>query len=401
MTDDPDFFALARDVADSIAARAEPAVGGSRWQTANYSGRPQYSTDIFAGTTGITIFLADLFAQTGHAAYRDLAEGGAMWVDGETRAELTAPDRDASLYYGLAGVGISFLRLFETTGRQRWLDAALARARATRRTELEVAEIMRGAAGVGIFLLRAHQATGDQSHLDAAVDVGNWVLDRAEVDDVGWRWPYRRSSGTAGSAIGFVHGTAGIACFLAELYRFTHDSRLKDAVVGAARWIESQALDVPFSLAWGRWPGDDDPPRFQWCHGAPGIGLFAVRAYEAVGDGTLLDLALRSGESTYQAGDCRENPSQCHGLAGNGETLIELARVTGDQRWIQRAREFGRLATAYREDTPGGPRWRGDEPGNYSPDFMLGAAGAGHFFLRLARAEHVPMPLMVLPGPAG
>ncbi len=400
MTDAPDFLALARDVAGSIAARAEPAVGGSRWQTIDYSGQPQYSTDIFAGTTGITIFLADLFAQTGHTAYRDLAEGGAMWVDGQTRAELTAPDRDASLYFGLAGVGIALLRLFEATDRQRWLDAALARARAARRVEFESAEIMRGAAGIGIFLLRAHQATGDRSHLDVAVDVGNSVLDGAKIEDAGWHWPYKRPSGAVGSSTGFVHGAAGIACFLAELFRFTHDSRLGDAVVGAARWIESQALDTPFGPGWGRWPGDNAPPRFQWCHGAPGIGLFAARAYEAIGDRSLLDLALRGGESTYQAGDYRQNPSQCHGLAGSGETLIELARVTGDRRWLRRAREFGRLAAEYREDTLSGPRWRGDEPGNYSPDLMMGSAGAGHFFLRLARPDLVPMPLMVLPGPA-
>ena len=154
------------------------------------------------------------------------------------------------------------------------------------------------------------------------------------------------------------------------------------------------------ALPGGGGPATTQPPRFQWCHGAPGIGLFAVRAYEAIGDESLRDLALRSGESTYQAGDYRENPSQCHGLAGNGETLIELGRVTGDQNWLQRAREFGRQAKVYREETPSGPRWRGDDPGNYSPDLMMGAAGTGHFFLRLARPELVPMPLMVPPGPA-
>ena len=31
---------------------------------------------------------------------------------------------------------------------------------------------------------------------------------------------------------------------------------------------------------------------------------------------------------------------------------------------------------------------------------MMGSAGAGHFFLRLARPDLVPMPLMVMPGPA-
>ena len=43
---------------------------------------------------------------------------------------------------------------------------------------------------------------------------------------------------------------------------------------------------------------------------------------------------------------------------------------------------------------PGGS---GDEPGNYSPDFMMGSAGLGHFFLRLARPDTIDMPLMAAP----
>ena len=41
--------------------------------------------------------------------------------------------------------------------------------------------------------------------------------------------------------------------------------------------------------------------------------------------------------SPFAYGDVRRNPSQCHGLAGNGELFVELYRLTGDARWRHRA----------------------------------------------------------------
>ena len=76
---------------------------------------------------------------------------------------------------------------------------------------------------------------------------------------------------------------------------------------------------------------------------------------------------------------------------------MELWRVLGDDTWLGRAVEFGEAAAAYREEGPDGARWRGDEPSNYSPDFMMGSAGLGHFFLRLARPDTIDMPLMAAP----
>ncbi|GAG12760.1 unnamed protein product, partial [marine sediment metagenome] len=105
---------------------------------------------------------------------------------------------------------------------------------------------------------------------------------------------------------------------------------------------------------------------------------------------------VRCAEATYAAGDVRRNASQCHGLAGNGELFLEMKRIFGGG-WQARAEEFGALAAAYKEGAGPVDKWRSDEPGQYSPDFMTGAAGTGHFFLRLARPESVSMPLMLRP----
>ena len=393
MPDTERFLDLSIDVARLIAAAAEPDVAGSRWRTRTYFGEDAYGTDVFAGSAGPVILLASLYRITGDTRHRDVAESGALWIEAQTRRALTATDRDPSLYFGVAGDGMTFLHLYESTGRERWLNLVGTRVKALRGFAYDDEDILVGAAGAGIFLLRAHQVTGDAAALDLAVAAGEHLLQHASVDDGGWHWPWHRGSGTF-NGVGFAHGTAGIACFLAELSRYVGDQRLPEAVLGAAHWIDADAETGP---AWRRWPGDERPARVQWCHGAPGIGLFAVRAFAALGDDALKDLALRAAEATYAAGDAQANPSQCHGLAGNAELFLELWRVLGDDAWLGRAVEFGAAAAAYREEGPDGARWRADEPGNYSPDFMMGSAGLGHFFLRLARPDAVDMPLMAAP----
>ena len=65
-----------------------------------------------------------------------------------------------------------------------------------------------------------------------------------------------------------------------------------------------------------------------------------------------------------------------------------------DELWLDRAREFADLAMAYRANLPEGDAWPTDEPGLYSADFMYGASGLGHYFLRLQQPRDVKMPFM-------
>ncbi len=402
MTNSDRFLNAAQSVADSLAAMAEPAVGGTRWETLNYAGDRQYSTAVFGGMAGVIFLFSDLFRVTGDTKAREVAEAAAMWVELESKAALTEPAANPSLYSGLAGHGQMFLHLFEATGRDRWLRCALARARALGRAVYPDTHMLSGSSGSLIFLLRAYHTTGDETLLATARALGDDILRCATRDATGVRWAWDRPAGrtTPHSTFfgtGFGHGASGVAYALAELWSVTRDDTLQDAVTGTIAWIESVAINTAYGVGWGRWPDDPHDPRVQWCHGPPGIGLFAIRAAEIFANDQFLDLALRCGQATQGAGDIRENPSQCHGLAGNGELLLELARVTGDDSWVTYAADFGDAAMAYQHDVDGAVQWMGDEPGNYSPDFMLGSAGLGHYFLRIARPTDVHMPLMVVP----
>ena len=396
MPDTERFLAAAQSVADSIAAQARPAVGGARWETRSYTGRPQYAATVFGGTAGVVFLFADLFRVTGDPKAREVAESAAMWVESQSKSELREVDADAGLYFGMSGHGQMCVHLYGATGRRRWLQAAQARARAVARATWPDAHVLSGSAGSVIFLLRLYQATSQQGVLDAAARAGAHITKTVECDHDGARWDWLREGQRRFSA-GFVHGASGIAYALAELWRFTGDDEIRQLVYDAWNWIEAVALEDDHGICWNRWPGDSHRPRVQWCHGAPGIGLFAARVSEIFDDDNLRRFARRCAHATLAVGDVRNNPSQCHGLAGNAELFIELARVDNDKSWMSRAYTFGDAAMAYREEHDGDVRWLGDEPGNYSPDFMLGSSGLGHFFLRLVQPKEVQMPLMVRP----
>ncbi len=135
-------------------------------------------------------------------------------------------------------------------------------------------------------------------------------------------------------------------------------------------------------------------PRCQWSHGAAGIGLTFLTAFRVLKDSRYLDLAVQGAHATYGYGDFRKNYTQCTGLAGSGELFMEVYRATGDGRWKQRAIEFALLGLDYRESTPQGDAWPTDAPGLHSADFLYGAAGVGHFFLRVLSDGRLSMPLM-------
>ena len=88
------------------------------------------------------------------------------------------------------------------------------------------------------------------------------------------------------------------------------------------------------------WPPIDAPwgevatrVRVQWCHGAPGL-------VTTLGDLMPRELALAGGELTWRAGPLRKGANLCHGTAGNGFAFLRLLELTGDERWLGRARSF-------------------------------------------------------------
>jgi lantibiotic modifying enzyme len=399
--------ALARTGADSvygyIARSAEAGPDGVWWQTLSFENVPHVCADVYNGVAGVTLFLTDYARLTGTPAAGALARRGLDWcADAGRPLHPDFPDwPDTSLGVGWAGIGLAWLRLAQATGDA----AALGRAAAIA-ADLAAAEpgphtsFLFGAAGEGLFLLRVGEATRDDRYLAGAERYGAWLARVAVQDRAGAHWPMRVGGPRAWT--GFGMGAAGIGYFLLELHRATGAARWSALTRAAAATLAAQAQPDGGGVSWPIYVGGDAsaPPhapagrRWKWCTGAPGTGLFYARAAAVLGEGAFLETATAAGESTWAHRGEVDGPGQCHGLAGSAGLLLELARLTRAAVWQGRAEVLARQALAARVTTPAGDVWPIDEPGLYSPDFMCGAAGVGHFFLRLAAPAPTRMPLL-------
>ncbi len=147
---------------------------------------------------------------------------------------------------------------------------------------------------------------------------------------------YRHTAHILGPAHGFagnVHALRG----------YVPAAKLRERVTAV---LERTAL-LENGLA--NWPvyglpteGVDRQIRVQWCHGAPGI-------LATLADLMPLELAIAGGELIWQAGPLRKGAGLCHGTAGNGYAFLKLFALTGEQRWLDRARCFAMHAVEHVE----------------------------------------------------
>jgi len=82
--------------------------------------------------------------------------------------------------------------------------------------------------------------------------------------------------------------------------------------------------------------GFPSKPLVQDCHGAPGI----VSRLATTTDARLRGLLVEGGELIWAAGPLAKPPGLCHGTDGNGYAFLKLHAMTGETRWLERARAF-------------------------------------------------------------
>ncbi|HET8522548.1 MAG TPA: lanthionine synthetase LanC family protein, partial [Thermomicrobiales bacterium] len=207
---------------------------------------------------------------------------------------------------------------------------------------------------------------------------------------------------------GLAHGAAGIALALAELFQATNDARYRVAADLAFAYERHW-----FDATQGNWPdlreaaARNATPRHAlafstyWCHGAPGIGLSRLRAYDILHDPRLrMDAAIALGttrrmiEASLPLPSGSVNFSLCHGLAGNADVLLLGAQLLPEvcAGAAELAAQVGATGSSRHSGTD--CDWPSGAPGGISPSLMLGLAGIGHFYLRL----HDPsLPSVLLP----
>ncbi len=385
-----DSMAGAESVYRFIERTAERVPEGVRWQTINYSNEPEYHYNAFNGCGGIGLFLAEYGRQTGHSDAVDLAREANRWC-----STVEAEGFERGLLLGRTGAALSWIGLSQVTGDPLPEYCVQNADVLLREDPGPFTDLMGGAASNGFYLLHLWKATQDTRFLEGARRNGTWLCEQLVRDEQGCHC-LCRPDGEFGDRpfLGAAHGISGVAHFLILLFEATGETVWASEARDILATLERHASEVHGGLNWVSMLGNTELNRCQWSHGAPGIGIVFLKAAQVLGESSYREIAIKAGEATYNYGDFRKNITQCIGLSGCGELFVELYRDLGDELWLQRAQEFAEMAMPYRDELPEGDAWPTDEPGLYSADFMYGASGLGHYFLRLTDPQDVAMPFM-------
>ena len=320
----------------------------------------------------------------------------AHWLAGAPRA--VGPILPG-LYVGEAGLGAALLAAGQVLDDAALLALAATRGRWIATLPHTSPDLYHGTAGRLRFHLWLWDETGDPEHLDAALQAGNHLLAIAEDPGHGgvrWTIPpdYEAASGSA--YLGYAHGTAGIADALLDLFKASADERFLATAQGAARWLARHARPVLDDDSGLTWPGltmhplspslhlrvDTEQGPF-WCHGATGIGRFFLHAAELEAFPDAWEIAARA--ARFAARGARwSGATQCHGLAGNIEFLLDMAQATGDRAYLAEARSLARLLDAFAGEQDGLLVFPSEDPDCFSPDYMVGYAGIAVCLVRLS-----------------
>ncbi len=334
--------------------------------------------DVYSGDAGVSILFTGLYRATKEDRWKTAA------VAALDRAFTLREKLDSGLYTGRAGVGQAYIDAYHAIGDPALLERARVCAEDL---TFRVTDIISGAAGTGIFLLNLYGVTKDKAHRAQIEKAAAYLARLADRKEGRARWAISPGSRVY---VGFSHGAAGIGYFLLHAARVTGNKDYRVLAEEAARYIVSRAENEGGD-GWHWWrtdpPQKDEMVRIQWCHGAPGTGLFfadMVRHTDTHKDalGRCLATTRRRGRTARRSG------CQCHGVAGNAELFLSAYPILKDKTLLDEARRFGSAMLA-----PSGAGHR--VAGQYDASYMTGWAGVGHFFLRLADPGKVALPMMV------
>ncbi len=331
-------------------------------------------SELYSGTSGIALFLHRLASLTGERIFRLTAEAALRQALGKL------PEIGGALYSGPLGVFCVAAEI-----RREFDEEMVLRKIEPDRSKLDVID---GSAGAIAALLNLHGRAPGARLLDAAMRHGDLLLEEASRTEDGWSW---KTIEATRNLTGFSHGASGVGWALLELYHVTQEHRFRAAAIEAFRYEQSC-----FNSNEQNWPdfrGEEPTYSVFWCHGATGIGFARLRAWQILNDQELLAEA-RTALAKVDGSPPLATFSLCHGRAGNADLLIYASEVLGEKGWLTAAEAVAQEGWERfeRRRVP----WPCGLPGaNETPDLMLGLAGIGYFYLRLADPSRVPSVLML------
>ena len=336
------------------------------------------------GAAGTLAVLARACHHDSGPGVRDAVETAAGWLDRRLPAE---PRTLPGLYFGRAGAAWAMFDAARLLGDERLAGRAVDLARRLP-TRWPNPDVCHGTAGAGFACLYLAAATGDARLAGKVTECAEHLVAAAQHrdGDVFWPIPAGFDSALAGlTHYGFAHGMAGVGTFLLAAGQALGDERYLDLARLAGATLR-RAVHRPGDAAW--WPvGEEPDPRqpyrmAHWCSGSSGIGTFLLRLWLFTNDSADRELAEAAAVAVRRV-TWQVTTAYCHGLAGDGQFLLDLAQALGDERYRHWAEESAARLDTSAVEHDGRMVVPADDGTSFHAGYGTGLAGVADFLLRL------------------
>lgn len=237
-----------------------------------------------------------------------------------------------------------------------------------------------GVAGHGLTHLRLWSLTREAAHLREARKMADILCEAALVRPQGLAWEDPDSE--QGAGLGWMEGASGIALFL--LYAF--------CTTGDPRYLRVGEQGLQFDMAHGRESGASfgfsrrtrasDTIQMPYLeHGTAGVGTVALRYLAVTRRPVYAEFAERIRGSV--AHKYAVVPGLFSGLAGLGNYLLDAHQLLQDPRDLALAHRVAQGIRLFRVPRGDGMAFPGLDQGKLTCDYAEGSAGIGLFLHRL------------------
>lgn len=392
------------------------------WSQETQGGRltPVYSAcaaDLYGGTSGIALFLAELYQFTHDRQQLRTIEAA---VNQAWTVYARLPKNvQHGFYVGCSGIAFALIRIGELLQRDVLIERGFFILEHLRNSPFDNKniDVIAGSAGaIPALLYLAKKYQRDDLIVDA-FQHGQHLLQLAQRDEFGCSWSTIGAVAQA-NLTGHSHGTAGIATALLELYSVTQEREFLLTAQAALQyenhWFDQEKMNWADLRQFVQRGTDEQTEAggftcsMAWCHGAPGIGLSRLRNLQLLKTSNGLHAIDHAAieqdvEAAVQSSSAalmqpwvpgKLNYSLCHGAAGNAELMLMAARDLQRPTLVEVADKVAQ--DGHHFYVKQGLPWPCGNGGvGEAPGLMLGTAGIGYFYLRMYSAESVPSILLI------
>ncbi|MDJ1174291.1 type 2 lanthipeptide synthetase LanM family protein [Roseofilum capinflatum] len=393
----------AQQVGQKLCDLLEPDSNKAPWKTYEFTALGKRFVDIrgdlYEGTAGICLFLAYLDAIEPRPVFRQAAEKALAYsIEHRNKVMIGAYQGKAGLIYLLTHLAQLWEQPYLLNLAVDLVDELIPNISQDR-----YFDVLQGVAGIIPVMVNLAEATSGKG-IDCAHRCAQHLLKHATVNNNTLSWSHHVSELAQRNLTGFSHGAGGVGWTLILLGCYTNKSEYiaagRQAFAYEAIHLDPNEHDW-YDLRTSMMDTNLNKPHFAnaWCNGAAGIGLSRIASWAILGktDDDILRDAYMALNATLRNFEKLGNDSLCHGKAGNGEVFLQFAKLR-EEPYLQMEANVQAQAQ-WRNFEKAGHWICGGGGTDIYPGLMLGLAGIGMHFLRLAYPDRIPSPLLLEPSP--